>query len=124
MKKVLPILVLLILGVVACTPTSLKPVKEKKITAYMTRSNTVRVIGERGAVKKGSEVLVRGPDGQIASKKMADKYGGFDFNFCAGPWARENLDCEYQGDVEVGDYIRVEYKWEKLTSPPTLVQVK
>ncbi|MBD3286917.1 hypothetical protein GF359_09755 [candidate division WOR-3 bacterium] len=122
MKKVLPVLIVLVLA--ACTPKALKPAKEKRIKAlYNSSTTSVRVIGEPKAVKKGAKVTIRGTDGTIADTTTARKDGSFDAFFCAGEWARENLNCDYFGDAYPGDWIRVEYSWEGLTSPPTLVQI-
>ncbi|MBN2378911.1 hypothetical protein JXM67_03820 [candidate division WOR-3 bacterium] len=122
MKKIFPLLVFFVLA--GCTPTSLKPAKEKKIKAlYNPQAATVRVLGDVKAVKKEAEVIIRGTDGTVAATTTANKDGSFDAFFCAGQWARENLNCKYQGDAYPGDWIRVEYKWGGLTSPPTLVQI-
>jgi hypothetical protein len=122
MQKILPLLI--ILGLTGCVATSLKPPKVNKITVFYTRSSTVTVQGEQGAVKGGAEVIIRDTDDRIAAMTKADAAGAFNTNFCAGEWARKNFDCKYQGDLEQGDWLRVEYTVDSAKSPPVLVKIK
>lgn len=122
MKKILPLLI--ILGLAGCVSTSLKPPKVNKITAFYTRSSTVTVQGEPGAVKGGAEVIIWDTDGRIAAMTKADAAGAFNTNFCAGAWARENFDCDYEYDMQSGDWLRIEYTIGEKNSLPLLVQIR
>jgi len=122
MKRLITSLMVIVL--VGCAASALKPPAKAKITAFYTRSSTVTVRGERGSVRGAATVVVRDAQGVVAASVTAHRDGSFEAGFCAGQWARENFDCKYLGDLRPGDWISVEYTVGAAKSPAVSIEIR